>query len=136
MISYLFFCLGGLLFVAGIVLAVTNFIFLSRAETAIGEVADHDDSGSSEEAGSELSTAVIRFKTKTGEQIEFKALEYAWMGFDSNNVPVAYDPQKPKRAKVKKFLNLHLFPILLILGGIVAFIIGFVPSLALRLLQN
>ena len=144
MISYVFFCIGGLLSFAGIILAVMNFIFLSRAETATGQVIGSDDSGSSEEAGNELSTSIIRFTTKNGQQIEFKALEYAWLsliedlllGSDTSKVPVVYDPQNPKRAKVKKIFNLHLLPILLIVGGIIVFVGGFVPSLALRLLQN
>jgi len=136
MIGYILYFLGGALFLAGVAIALMNYSFLARAESVKGEVVDWNDSGSSEESGSELSTAVIRFQTLNGEQIEFKALEYAWMGFDPINVPVVYDPQNPKRARVKKFFNMHLLPTSLIVGGGLLFIGGLVPTLVLALFQK
>lgn len=136
MISYIFFCLSGLLFVIGFVVAVTNILLLSRAEMAKGEVVDTDNSGSSEESGNFFDGVTIRFKTQKGEMVEFKTFELAMFDFDQTNVPVAYDPSNPKRARVKNFVHSYLIPLVLVLGSVVACIGGFAPRLILNLIQR
>lgn len=136
MISYIFFCLSGLLFVIGFVVALKNMLFFTRAEMAKGEVVDTDNSGSSEESGNFFDGVTIRFKTQKDETVEFKTFELAMFDFDQTNVPVAYDPSNPKRARVKNFIHSYLISLLLVLGSAVAGVGGFVPNLILKLIQR
>jgi hypothetical protein len=147
MLSYLLFCIGGLFAIAGLVLLGRILLFLQRAETAEGEIVDRGG-GSHDEDTSDVSVALIRFKTKQGETVEFKGLESIGgpisflteifsdliLKKDINKVTVVYDPTNPKTARIKSFINLFLWPILLLILAVAVWVVGFVLVLGIKLL--
>lgn len=119
-----------------------------RTEQAEGEVIDIAGSGSSEESSGNItdsSNVIVRFKTNQGETIEFEGKSS--LGFvemfsdlilkkDTSKVTVLYDPQNPKRARIKNFPSLYLLPLILGIIGLIGIVGGFVPNLILNLLDQ
>jgi len=126
--DYALICVGALVVVIGLAFCVHTLLFLRRAVETTGTVVGHKTITSSRRAASH---PIVEFQTPDGKTITFTDNTSAgdWVQIEGNTVKVAYDPNNPERARIKKFSALYLVPILVTVVGGVILLAGF-PTFA------
>ena len=138
-VNYSYVCIGGLFLGGALLTLLWNIAFLMRSESTEGEIVGSE--GSENDEGS-ISQHIVQFKTKDGQTIEFTDSALVEGSFEaivdllntfifkretSNKVMVVYDPNNPKRARIKNFQYLYFWPLLLFFIATVACIASVLP---------
>jgi hypothetical protein len=137
--NYVLLCIGGLFLIASFLLFLWNLLFLLRSETTEGEIIGDDREENNEGT---IARTMVEFKTKDGQTIQFtdSALvddSFAIMGIlysllvkgkNYNKVMVVYDPNNPKRARIKNFLFFYFWPMVIGLIGLAICVGGVFPT--------
>lgn len=124
--------LVGLLFVGiGVVFGALAWFFLARtrrflrtAVDAIGIIVDLIESSGSE--GGTVYSAVVRFQTADGQEIQWteSMASNPPAGQRGDQLPMRYDPADPQKARIAKTSRLWFMPLLFGGMGVLFFAIG------------
>ncbi|MCS7031333.1 MAG: DUF3592 domain-containing protein [Gloeomargarita sp. SKYG116] len=136
LVGGIFAGLGGLFVVMGLGFAYHTRNFIATAQTATGQVIalEYRRSRGSDGTVSHLYYPVVEFALPDGEKIRFEGQ----VGSSSprfrvgESVEILYDPRRPQVARINRFWDLWLLPIVFSGIGSVFFLIG-VGLLAKRL---
>lgn len=122
-LGIVFSLLGGLLVLVGVFLFIRTKIFIGKALEVKGNVIQLVFSQGSEDGGGY--SPVYQFKTLEGQDIVIQdSLSSNPPGFRvGQEIQVLYDPENPRKARIKKWMNLYFMPVLfgvlgLIFGGV------------------
>jgi hypothetical protein len=136
--SFGLLCVGSVFVVLAILLVIWNLLFLLRSEEADGIIVGGTDINEYNSG----SHPIVQFKTRDGQTIEFQ--DSSFFGFfldlisaiysryilkqDQSKVKVAYDPNNPKRARIKDFIHFYNWPLFFSVIGIVMIALSFIPT--------
>jgi hypothetical protein len=137
-LGIVFSLLGGLLVLIGVFLFFRTKMFIGKAQEVKGTVIQLVFSQGSEDGGGY--SPVYQFKTLEGQDIMVQdSLSSNPPGFKvGQEIQVLYDPENPRKARIKKWMNLYFMPVLfgglgLIFGGVG---IGLLFPLVLEMLRK
>jgi hypothetical protein len=123
-IAPLFFAVGVVALLVGLVTLVFTVRFIQRAEHATGTVIELSRETDSD--GEVTFYPVVRFETAEGREIEFKSSSGSSPPSHSegDRVDVLYDPDDPHDARLSGFFDLWLFPIVGFALGVVFIVVS------------
>jgi hypothetical protein len=115
-LGLVFSLLGGLFVMIGVFLFIRTRSFIGKAREVRGRVIEMVYSSGSEDGGGY--SPIYQFKTFEGQDIEVQD------GISSNppqfkvgqEIQVLYDPDNPRKARIKKWMNLYFTSVLF--GGL------------------